>query len=279
MAEAYHGETDQEQRMTSQVTRNKPNQPSQVRDPERQRNLLGLRVEDWTMPELVEVLDRAVVQRTPMHVWGLNVPMFGQVRTYPQLVDFTNEFDIMVADGAGIPLVGRVVGQQVRAHVGLPYVSAAMIELAAQKGYRLLLFGATAEVNAEARRRIQAKYPAIQLCPGIDGYYPPEEEPQVAQRIRDLQPDILLVGITFPKKELFLLLWKDFMQVPVSVGCGGYFDVLAGKTSLAPKLIERAALSWVWRFLYFASYCGGPSSGTKPRPRYPPTVECQDIPG
>jgi N-acetylglucosaminyldiphosphoundecaprenol N-acetyl-beta-D-mannosaminyltransferase len=64
-----------------------------------------------------------------------------------------------------------------------------------------------------------------------------------------VSPDILLVGMPLPKKELFLLRWKEFMQVPVSVACGGYLDVLAGKTSLAPKVLERLAMSWLWRFV------------------------------
>lgn len=216
---------------------------------ERQRNLLGLRVEDWTMTELISVLDQAIVHRTPVHVWGINVPLFAMVRSIPDIVDFTHQFDIVIADGAGIPIFGRFMGQHIRAHVGTPYVAAEMIKLAARKGYRLLLFGATPEVNAEAGRRLLAQYPSLSLCPGIDGYYPVESEAEIALRIRDLKPDILLVGMALPKKERFLLRWRDFMQVPVGIACGGYLDILADKTTLAPKLVERLAMSWLWRFI------------------------------
>jgi len=217
--------------------------------PERRRDLLGVRVDDWTMPELVEVLDYAIVNRIPVHVWGISIPMLSLVRKFPEIVDFSQQFDIVVPDGAGMHFFARFFGQRIRAHVGLPYVAHEMIELAARKGYKLLLLGATPEVNAEAGRRLLAQYPALNLCPGIDGYYRPEAEADVAQRVRDMKPDIVLVGMSLPKKELFLLRWKDFMQVPVGVACGGYLDVLAGKTSLAPKIVERLALSWLWRFV------------------------------
>jgi len=219
-----------------------------IRMDQRQRNLLGLRVEDWTFPELVDILDNAIVHRTPIHIWGISVPLFALVRQFPEIVHFTEEFDIIVADGAGIPLFGRLLGQRIRAHIGLPHLAQEMIKLAAKKGYRLLLFGATPEVNAEAQQHILEKYPSLNLCQGIDGYYSPEAEASIAQRIKELNPDILLVGMSFPKKEEFLLRWKGLMQVPVSVACGGYFDVLAGKTKLAPKFAERMALSWLWRF-------------------------------
>ena len=216
---------------------------------ERRRNLLGLRVDDWTMPELIQYLDQAIINRAPTHLWGINVPLFAMTRKIPEIVDFSQKFDIVIADGAGIPIFGWFMRQPIRAHVGTPYVAHAMIELAARKGYRLLLFGATPEVNAEAGRRLLEKYPALKLCPCIDGYYPPEAEAEVARRIRDAQPDILLVGLAVPKKERFILCWKDFMQVPLSIACGGYIDVLAGKTSLAPKIVERLAMSWFWRFI------------------------------
>ena len=216
---------------------------------ERRRSLLGLRVDDWTLPEVIHYLDECIVNRKPVHLWGINVPTFAMVRTIPEIVDISQRFDIVVADGAGIPIFGRFMGQRIRAHVGGPHVSNGLIELAERKGYRLLLFGATPEANTEAGRRLLEKYPSLDLCPGIDGYYPPEAEAEIAQRIKDLKPDILLVGMALPKKEKFLLDWKDFMQVPVSVACGGYIDVLAGKTSLAPKIIERLAMSWLWRFM------------------------------
>ena len=217
--------------------------------PERQRDFLGLRIEDWIMPELVEFLDQAIVHHTPVHVWGISVPLLSLVRKYPEIVNFNQQFDIVVADGAGIPFFGRILGQRIRTHVGLSHVAQEMIELAARKGYRLLVLGATPEVNAEVGRRLLIKYPTLKLCPGIDGYYPPGLEGKVAQRVKDLKPDILLVGMSLPKKELFLLRWKEFMQVPVGIACGGYLDVLAGKTTLAPKVLEQIGMSWLWRFI------------------------------
>ena len=235
--------------MMAELSSDRLEELSATRVLSRQRNLLGLRVEDWTMAELVGALDGSVVRRQPVHVWGISVPFFGMVRRFPQIVEFSQQFDVVIPDGAGIAPIGRLLGVPIRAHVGLPQLASAMIELAVQRGYRLLLLGATPAVNAEAGRRLLLQYPDLDLCPGIDGYYPPEAEEAVARQIHDLKPDVLLVGMSLPKKENFLLRWKDAMQVPVAIACGGYLDVLAGKTTLAPKLIERLAFSWLWRFI------------------------------
>ncbi len=215
----------------------------------RKRNLLGLRVDDWTMSELIEYLDQCIMSHTPVNLWGISVPLFAMVRKVPDIVDFTKEFDIVVADGAGIPIFSHFIGQHISEHIGIPHIVEQMINLAATKGYSLLLLGATPLVNAEAGRRLLEKYPSLRIYPGIDGYYAEAEESEIANRIKILQPDILLVGMTLPKKEKFLLTWKDYMRVPIGIACGGYIDVLAGKTTLAPKMIERLAMSWLWRFI------------------------------
>ena len=65
--------------------------------------------------------------------------------------------------------------------------------------------------------------------------------------ISSARPDILLVGMTSPKKERFLARWSDALTVPVCHGVGGSFDVLAGKVRRAPLLWQRLGLEWLYR--------------------------------
>jgi N-acetylglucosaminyldiphosphoundecaprenol N-acetyl-beta-D-mannosaminyltransferase len=39
------------------------------------------------------------------------------------------------------------------------------------------------------------------------------------------------------------------MHVPFTMGVGGSFDVVAGKTKRAPTWMQRAGLEWFYRFL------------------------------
>ncbi len=67
------------------------------------------------------------------------------------------------------------------------------------------------------------------------------------QAISEAKPDILLVAMGSPRKELFLRKYVHTMQVPFAMGVGGSFDVLAGKTRRAPLWVQRAGLEWLWR--------------------------------
>jgi N-acetylglucosaminyldiphosphoundecaprenol N-acetyl-beta-D-mannosaminyltransferase len=79
------------------------------------------------------------------------------------------------------------------------------------------------------------------------GYFTPQEEPALVAAIAGAQPDILLVGISSPKKERFLARWGDQLGVPVCHGVGGSFDVLAGKVRRAPLAWQRLGLEWLYR--------------------------------
>ena len=79
------------------------------------------------------------------------------------------------------------------------------------------------------------------------GYFTSQEEPGLVAAIADAKPDILLVGMSSPKKERFLARWGDQLGVPVCHGVGGSFDVLAGKVRRAPLAWQRLGLEWLYR--------------------------------
>ncbi len=51
-----------------------------------------------------------------------------------------------------------------------------------------------------------------------------------------------------PLKEKFITKNLYKMNVPVSIGVGGTFDIIAGKCALAPGWISKLGLEWFYRF-------------------------------
>jgi N-acetylglucosaminyldiphosphoundecaprenol N-acetyl-beta-D-mannosaminyltransferase len=50
-----------------------------------------------------------------------------------------------------------------------------------------------------------------------------------------------------PAKERFVIGFARPAGVPVAVGVGGSFDVLAGKVRRAPRWLQRVGLEWLFR--------------------------------
>jgi N-acetylglucosaminyldiphosphoundecaprenol N-acetyl-beta-D-mannosaminyltransferase len=82
-----------------------------------------------------------------------------------------------------------------------------------------------------------------------NGYWSPDEEAGVVAEIAASRADLLFVALPSPRKELFLEGYAEQLGVPFRMGVGGSFDVLAGRTSRAPKWLQRIGMEWSYRLL------------------------------
>ena len=60
---------------------------------------------------------------------------------------------------------------------------------------------------------------------------------------------MLFVGMPTPFKETWVERHRERLQVPVIVGVGGSFDVLAGFIKRAPHWVQMAGMEWFWRLM------------------------------
>ncbi len=74
-------------------------------------------------------------------------------------------------------------------------------------------------------------------------------ETEVLEIIRQAGPHLLFVGMGAPKQERFIARNLKELNVPVAVGVGGSFDVLAGRVKRAPLWMQRLHLEWLGRLL------------------------------
>ena len=71
----------------------------------------------------------------------------------------------------------------------------------------------------------------------------------IVEEIRASQPHLLFVGMPSPFKEVWCERHRERLNVPVIIGVGGSFDVLAGFIRRAPRWAQAAGLEWLWRLL------------------------------
>lgn len=112
------------------------------------------------------------------------------------------------------------------------------------------------EVIQETAVRLQQQYPAIRIVGYRDGYFGPAEDDQVIASIREVAPDLLFVARGADTQEPWIHKHKDALQVPVTMGVGGSFDVISGKTKRAPMLFQKLRLEWFYRLLREPSRAG-----------------------
>ena len=209
--------------------------------------MLGVNVAALTLEGMLAQADRVIAERRRLLVGVVNAAKLVNMRRDPTLRAAVLAADVILADGVSVVWAARVLGRPLPERIAGIDLMVRLLERAHEQRYRVYCLGATEEVLGTLTRRMRRDYPGVRLVGARNGYFPVEEEPGIAAKIADAGADVLFVGMSSPRKELFLARWADTMGVPVCHGVGGSFDVLAGKVRRAPAGWQRLGLEWLYR--------------------------------
>lgn len=158
-----------------------------------------------------------------------------------------NSSDINTADGIGVVYASKILGKPLSERVaGFDFLNELIKEAAPMKK-KVFLFGSKTGVAEKAAETLTQKYPGIVICGMRNGYFKDEESDEIAQEIKNTNPDIVLVCLGAPKQEKWIYKYKDVIGASVIMGAGGSLDVLAGTVSRAPEKWQKLGLEWAYR--------------------------------
>ena len=226
--------------MTSRTESTSPTPPDSV-------NLLGMRVDRVTMETVLQLVEGYINSRKPHHIVTADASMVVTATQDPEFARIVAASDLVTPDGAGILWATRRMGTPVPAKVSGVDLSAKLIALSGEKNWNVFLFGAAPGVAKAAAQQMRERYPNANIVGVRDGYFKPEDEPQIIETIRAAKTDILLVALGIPKQEKFIFRNKTAMGVPVCIGVGGTLDVFSGTVKRAPVWIQNIGLEWLYR--------------------------------
>jgi len=213
----------------------------------KQINLYGLKLTSFDDHELELYLDNCIRQNIQQVCYGYSFATIPLFKKYPGFYQAVNNFDVLVCDGRLFYLFANIFGSKLKSDLSIPGMVYLALNLAAKKKYKVLLLGSTDETNEKASKNINEKFPGIQVLEGFNGYFDKSEENKLVENINLKNPDILLIGMSFPKKEFFAHERRDQLNAKIIIPCGGMIDVLGGKVKLTPKWIKKIGLATPYR--------------------------------
>ncbi|MFD1840892.1 WecB/TagA/CpsF family glycosyltransferase [Paracidovorax cattleyae] len=205
---------------------------------------------DMVAPEeLLQRAQAAADSGARIRIEGLNVAKLVDARAQPLLRQALEEAELVHIDGSGIGIGLRWLGASPpprRAGIDLMQDLCAQ---AARSGAGVYLLGARPAVVEAAAARLGAACPGLRIAGARDGYFDDAEAPRIVQEIRASGARYLFIGMSSPRKELFLQRhWPD-LGAAVAMGVGGSFDVLSGMLPRAPHWMQRLGMEWVFRLI------------------------------
>lgn len=191
---------------------------------------------------------REFVARGGSHfVFTPNSEMIMNAREDQTLFAALQQADLVVPDGMGVVWASKILGTPLKERVTGIDLFLALCQTASQEGWSIFLLGGKPTVAQEAATKLTLRWPKLKIAGTYHGYFKPQAEAEVLEKIKTAAPDLLAVGLGSPRQELWLLEHLPALGVPIGLGIGGSFDVISGQKKRAPQAISRLGLEWAWR--------------------------------
>lgn len=218
--------------------------------------ILGVNVDSVTMREAVICVEDLISARRPSLVATANAEMLLRATHDAELKSILNAAELVVPDGAGTVWAAHHLGKPMPERVAGFDLVQELLSLAPTKSWRIFFFGAASTIADKAKLKAESLYKGIDIVGTRNGFFTAADEPEIIAQIKSAKPDILLAALGVPKQEKWLAAHKDELGVPVSIGVGGTFDVMAGVVRRAPLWMQRAKLEWLFRAMLQPSRAG-----------------------
>lgn len=160
------------------------------------------------------------------------------------------EASLSLVDGQPLMWLSRVMGQPFPEKISGSDFVPRLVELAAQRNWRVFFLGAAEGVGAKAADVLRRRHPGLHVTahsPSFGFDRDPEESAVVLDMVRAERPHLLVLALGCPRQELLMHRWKEALAPTVAIGAGATLDFIAGNVSRAPRWMSNAGLEWLYR--------------------------------
>lgn len=212
-------------------------------------SVLGVKFDNVNMKEAVDRCKEFIKGEKGNLVVTPNPEIVMRAKDDEEFKNIINEAELVIPDGIGIIKAGEILGTPLKERVAGFDLICNLLEEGKDGSISFYFWGSKPGYADEAKRKMEEKYSNIKILGSHTGYFKEEEEKEIIEEIRNLKPDVLLVGTGAPKQEKIINKYKAEGFFKIGIGCGGSIDVLAGRVKRAPKIFIKLHLEWFYRLL------------------------------
>lgn len=215
----------------------------------RRIEILGVPVDCLNMGSALDYADELVRGDKPAVVIAVNPEKVIKAHEDSWLLDQLKAAALLLPDGIGIVWAARILGLARMQRVAGADLMLALCQRAAERDYRVFLYGAAPEVNIRARNALEKMFPKLRIVGNRNGYVQPPEMAALVEEINGSGADILFVALGSPRQEFWMSTHLPALKVKICQGVGGTLDVIAGNVRRAPPAWQAMHLEWAYRLL------------------------------
>jgi N-acetylglucosaminyldiphosphoundecaprenol N-acetyl-beta-D-mannosaminyltransferase len=159
--------------------------------------------------------------------------------------------DLVVPDGISLLLAARVYGRCLRERIAGVDMFQMLCSLAAENNLRVFLLGGRPNSADLTAAVLKQRFPDLRIssyCPPLGFEQTAVGLERTAQAVCAAKPDLIFVAFGAPKQEYWIYEHGLRLAVPIYIGVGGSFEMVAGVVRRAPEWIQHLGCEWAYRF-------------------------------
>lgn len=218
----------------------------------RKANVLGIGVDAVNMQQALARVAAELEARRKGYVCLTGVHGVMEAQRNPEMARALVNSSLTVPDGMPTVWVGHYQGYMQMERVTGPDLMLEILQRKEFHEYTHFFYGGKEGIAGELRDQLVARFPHVKI---IGTYTPPfgplseEQERELIEQVDRLKPDMIWVGISTPKQELFMERYLPLLNTTLMFGVGAAFDFHTGRIADCAEWVKRCGLQWFHRLL------------------------------
>lgn len=217
-------------------------------------NIAGVNIDRYSFNEVIEIItDHVTSGGAPAYVVTPNAQHTLTFQQDAHFRDIYRDAFLSVPDGVPLLWAAKFLQTPLNGRVNGTDLFEKLCAVAATRGLKIFLLGGRPGAADKAAAILERRHPGLKIA---GTYCPPygfESDPVELRRIDDAilaaAPEILFVGLGAPKQENWIYARYRQLGIPISLGIGVSFELVAGMVKRSPVWMQTAGLEWAFRLI------------------------------
>lgn len=211
--------------------------------------ILGVTFDAVVMEEALQITEEFFEDGKQHMICTPNPEIVMMAQNDKELFSILHNADMVIPDGIGIVWASKYNEVVIQERVAGYDFTQNLFARLKDTDKTVYFLGGGVGVARQASIKMRDEFVGLQIVGIQNGYFDEEKEKEIIADIKEKKPDLLLVAMGAPKQEKWIAEHMEELGVPVLIGVGGSFDVMAGVMKRAPLLFQKLKLEWFYRLL------------------------------
>ncbi len=211
-------------------------------------SILGVEIDNLTRDEAIaNILDFHKKKETFHHILFLDPIRLMTMRPGKNLNRIARKASLVLPEGGGLSWAADQLGTPLKERISVISLMMDLIRYSEKKELTLFFLGSKEDIIEKLFFNLIRHFPEIRIVGRHSGHLNDARDLMVKEAIRKTNPDIIFIGMDFPRQEIWIENNTGYFGKSIIIGAWGNFDTLSGKVKKAPDYFQLRGLTWLWR--------------------------------